>query len=142
MKFVYIFQIVIIDIDILDMHDAYYMSVMIVRVRSGQEAFANTINSWLYCWIVRLQFNNYGFVFAVNCVLWQTTYWGTWFWFYQISCFIYTQYMCIIIGRISFDLDMRSIPCDLTDNKSMNFMFIFECIFLCCLYMICSIWVS
>jgi hypothetical protein len=45
MKFVYIFQIVIIDIDILDMHDAYYMSVMIVRVRSGQEAFANTINS-------------------------------------------------------------------------------------------------
>jgi len=31
------FQIFIINVDILFIHDAYYMSVIIVRVRSGQE---------------------------------------------------------------------------------------------------------
>jgi hypothetical protein len=34
-----------INVDILSIHDTFYMSITIVRIRSGQEEYAYTIHS-------------------------------------------------------------------------------------------------
>jgi len=45
MHFIYVFIFFYINVDILYIHDTFYMSITIVRARSGQEEYTYTIHS-------------------------------------------------------------------------------------------------
>jgi hypothetical protein len=144
-NFIYVFRF--LNVDLVYLHGTFYVSIIIVQVRSGGVYKYDSFMSVLIISLLLCNSDLRFFVFAAYCVVWHTTYWRT-FCIFSDFCITLIQrsdYMVIIIVRVrsgdipiqfiyltvmlQFRFEILSLRLELydfTDNRLMNFMYIFR----------------